>query len=371
MTFASLSKGVRPAIVTLCFALVSVAGAAVPAQSAPATALRFDPAAVQVMSGDALTLALWVDDVEGLDHIELYLDYDWNGLEVQDADPDREGVQIEPGLIFCATCTPLNEASDGRIHFVAQRDPLDGPFSGSGILAYITLRVTATEPDTYTVSFDQAATHLFDSEDHPISVDQSADAALVLSPPQVILTGWLTREGWDSHDHSVVSAVLYPAALPYGPVAWGRTCTDTTGDFTLGTWNDPMFVQAAILPSDTPSDSPSCEFWWAFIRLNFTNYLSECYWECVDGDVRDIGWHNLEGGDVNGDGCVNICDIVLIIRDFDEAVESPCYIPCAGCPLDSPPPNVAPVCDVNGDCQVDILDLSQAAGNFGLCSNCP
>jgi len=281
MTFASLSKGVRPAIMTLCFALVSVAGAAVPAQSAPATALRFDPAAVQVMSGDALTLALW------------------------------------------------------------------------------------------TVSFDQAATHLFDSEDHPISVDQSADAALVLSPPQVMLTGWLTREGWDSHDRSVVSAVLYPATPPYGPVAWGRTCTDTMGDFTLETWNDPMFVQAAILPSGTLSDSLSCEFWWAFIRLNFTNYLSECYWECVDGDLPDIGWHNLEGGDVNGDGCVNICDIVLIIRDFDEAVESPCYVPCAGCPLDSPSPNVAPVCDVNGDCQVDILDLSQAAGNFGLCSNCP
>lgn len=39
--------------------------------------------------------------------------------------------------------------------------------------------------------------------------------------------------------------------------------------------------------------------------------------------------------------------------------------------LDSAPPNAAPPCDVNGDCQVNILDLTQAAGNLGLCSNCP
>ena len=27
--------------------------------------------------------------------------------------------------------------------------------------------------------------------------------------------------------------------------------------------------------------------------------------------------------------------------------------------------------NIDGDCQVDILDLLQTAGNLGLCSNCP
>jgi len=166
-----------------------------------------------------------MDDVENLYRIELHLDYDWAGLEVQDADPDRVSVQIE--------CTPWNEAIEGQIHFIAQRDFADAPFSGSGVVAYITFLVTATEPATYTVSFDQAATRLLDSAGHPIAVSQFNDTMLILPPPLVTLTGWLTRDGWGSDGRSVANAVLYPAASPYEPTSWGRACTDAMGDFTL------------------------------------------------------------------------------------------------------------------------------------------
>ncbi|MFQ6101337.1 MAG: dockerin type I domain-containing protein [Anaerolineae bacterium] len=346
-------------------------GTAVPAHSAPATALRLDPTTIRVTSGGTLTLALWVDDVEDLHRVELHLDYDWAGLEVQDADPDRVSVQIEPGPIFHATCALWNEAINGQIHFVAQRDSIDGPFSGSDIAAYITFLVTATEPTTYTVSFDQAATQLLDSEGDPIAVGQFNGAALVLPPPLITLTGWLTRESWGGDDRSVINAVLYPAVAPYAPTSWGRACTDTMGDFTLEIVDNPQPPPASILPSDNPPVSTTCTSRWAFVRLDFTNYLSECYWECADGDARDIGWHDLEGGDVNEDGCINILDIVQIIGDFGETVETPCYIPCTECLPDSPSANIAPSCDINGDCRVNILDLTQAAGNFGLCSNCP
>jgi len=371
MTVASLPKRLRTATVTLCFALVTVAGTAVPAQNAPATVLRLDPATAQVVGGETLTLALWIDDVEDLYRVELHLDYDWAGLEVQDADPGRVSVQIEPGPMFCATCAPWNEAINGRINFVAQRDPLDGPFSGSDVVAYITLMVIAAEPDTYTVSFDQAATQLFDSTGHPIAVGEFTNAMLTLPPPLVTLTGWLTRDGWGGDERSVANAVIYPAAAPYEPISWGRACTDATGDFRLRIVDNPQAPPVDILPSDSPPTSPACTSRWAFMRLEFTNYLSECYWECADGDVRNIGWHDLEGGDVNGDGCINIFDIVCIIGGFGRMVEAPCYVPCAECPPDSVPPNAAPSCDINGDCQVNILDLTQAAGNFGLCSNCP
>lgn len=371
MTVASLCRRLRTVIVTLWVVLIAVAGAAAPARGAPAAGLRLEPGTAQVTSGETLTLALWVDDVEGLYRAELHLDYAWAGLEIQDADPRRVSVQIEPGPIFCATCTPWNEAIDGRIHFVAQRDPLDGPFSGSGIAAYITLLVTATAPDTYMVSFDRVATRLLDSGGRPIAVDRFADAVLVLPAPLVTLTGWLTREGWGGDERSVVNAVLYPATPPYEPSSWGRACTDARGDFTLEIGHNPQPPPADILPADSPPSSPSCTSRWAFVRLGFTNYLSECYWECADSDTLDIGWHNLEGGDVNGDGCINILDIVQIIGDYGATVEGPCYIPGTACPPETPSSNVAPACDVNGDCHVDILDLTQAAGNFGLCSNCP
>ena len=369
MTVASMCRGPRTAIVTLCLVLVAVVGTA-PAWGAPAAGLRLEPGIARVVSGGTVTLVLWMDDVEDLYRVEYHLIYDQAGLEVQDADPQRVSVQIEPGPIFCAACTPWNEATNGEIHFVAQRDPVEGPFSGSGIAAIITLLVTATEPDTYTVSFDQAATRLLDSGGGSIPVGQFTDAELVLPPP-VTLTGWITRAGWGGDERSVVNAVLYPAGPPYEPFSWGRACTDAMGDFTLVMGYNPQPPPVDILPANSPPSSPACISRWAFVRLDFTNYLSECYWECADGSVRDIGWRNLEGGDVNGDGCINILDIVRIIGDYGATVEEPCYIPCAECPPDDPSSNAAPACDVNGDCRVDILDLTQTAGGFGLCTNCP
>ncbi len=368
MTAASLGKGLRTAIVPICLVLVAVIGT-VPAQGAPATELWLDPNVAQVISGETLTLALWVDDIENLYRAEMVLEYDWPDLEIQDADPGRVGVQIEPGPIFCAACTPWNDAGNGRIHLVAQRDPVSGPFSGSGIAAYITLQVVATEPHTYTMSFDQAATRLLDNGGRAIAIDQFSGAVFI-PPPLVTLTGRLTRQGWGGEDRSVVNAVLYPANPPYEPTSWGRACTDAGGDFSLEIGAGHQPPPADIIPATPPPTSPSCTSRWAFVRLNFSNYLSECYWECADGDAVDIGWHDLEGGDLNGDGCINILDIVRMIGDYGAMVAEPCHIPCVECPPDDPSSNTTPAGDLNGDCQVNILDLAQAAGSFGLCSNC-
>lgn len=371
MTVASLTKILRPAIVALCLAPVLVMGVAVPVRGASTITLRLDPASEYVMSDEIITLALWVDGVDELDRVELHLDYDWTGLQVQDADPGRANVQIQLGPIFCADCAPWNEVAGGEIHLVAYRDPLDGPFSGSGIVAYITFLVTATAPDTYNVSFDQVATQLLDSGGHSIAVDHFTDSMLVLPPPLVTLTGWVTRDGWGSDERTVVNAVLYPATSPYEPLSWGRACTDEAGGFVLETLEGQQSPPTHILPAGSPPTSPTCTSRWAFIRLEFTNHLSKCDWECADGDVQDIGWRDLEGGDVDGDGCITISDIVRIIGDYGEVVGAPCYIQCTECPPHYPPPNVAPSCDLNSDCQVNVLDLAQAAGNFGLCSNCP
>jgi hypothetical protein len=51
-------------------------------------------------------------------------------------------------------------------------------------------------------------------------------------------------------------------------------------------------------------------------------------------------------GDVNGDGAVNVLDLILIARDFG----------LSGSPA-----------DVNGNGVVDIFDLVAAASAFGVC----
>ncbi len=355
--------------VALCSALVLMRDGVV-ARGASAVALRFDPATAQVTSGQTITLALWVDNVEGLQRIELHLRYDPSALQVQDANLGRAGVQIQSGPIFCAICNPWNEAADGEIHFVAYRDP-NTPFSGSNVAVYITFLVTATRPETYTLAFDRALTRLLDSQNQSIVVGRFVDANLVLLPSSLVLSGWLTRQGTSSDERSGVSAVLYPAAAGQTPLSWGRTCTEATGAFGVQTWGSPQSLPAGLLPSSGPPSSPPCTSCWIYVRFKFTGYLGMCEWHCAGSGIANIGWRELYGGDINGDGCINILDTVRIIADYGRSVGVPCYVPYAECPPGYTPPHTALPSDLNGDCQVNILDLSQAAGNFGLCGNCP
>jgi hypothetical protein len=364
MITASQRKGRRFVTMALCFALVAMTGAVAPVQGAPAAELWLRPEIDQARSGDTRTLILGVK-VENLDRAELHLAYHSSELEVQDADPGRTGVQVAPGPIFDETCVQWNEAEGGKIHFVATRSPDREPFSGSGTAASITLLVKTTGPGIYTVSFDQAETALFDRQGHSIPIDRFTDAVIIVPP--LTVTGRVTREGWHSHERSGVNLMLYPATPPYKPSLGAHRCTDAAGHFTSEAWSG----QQPPL-DDVPPTLPPCTYRRVFVRLDFPNYLSECYWKCADDDVLDIGWHDLEGGDVNEDGCINILDIVPIIEAFGDMVEPGCCVHFTQCPdCASPGGHAAPPCDINGDCRVDILDLAQSAGNFGLCTNCP
>jgi hypothetical protein len=276
-------------------------------------------------------------------------------------------VQIEPGPIFRDCCVMKNEATEGTIEFTAQRYPGKDPFSGNGELAYITLEVQEPQPGIYTIFFDRNESRLLDGEGHSIPIGEFTDAVIIV--PSRTIAGQVTREGWSNYARSGVNVILIPAVPPHDPLAWGHACTDTAGDFQVETWND-LPTTGDILPPDDPPTSPTCTSLWAYVRLNFTNYLSECFWQCADGEVVHLGRRNLEGGDVIADGCINILDITKIISEFGHRVDPPCYVPFSECPPDPPLPNEAPSGDINGDCAVNILDLSMAAENFGLWSSC-
>lgn len=85
------------------------------------------------------------------------------------------------------------------------------------------------------------------------------------------------------------------------------------------------------------------------VQANYTGYLaSQKDGILVEGGAVDLGTTTLLGGDVNGDGNINILDVVTIINRFGTSgwstVEST---------------------DINDDTQVNIFDLTIATGNFG------
>ncbi len=309
-----------------------------------------------------------MDGAVNLERVEFNAHYDPAVLEPLDAIPDQAGVQLEIGPVVDGGYVPQNSASGGLLRLVAARFPGDGPFAGQGMVAAITFRVRqGAAPALYPVQFDPATVRFYDPDGQPLEVGVLGNGQIRVPETTAALSGVITREGVTHYERTAVTAFFFPnPGQP--PTTWGRACTDSDGGFHL----DVPQEQLPPPPDLTPPDSaPGGPYEWAFIRLDYANHGSECYWEPLDDEAVNIGWHTLEGGDVNEDGCINIYDIVRIIADFGQTVPSPCFVPFSPCPDPAPPDNIAPASDINGDCQVNIFDLTMTAENFGLCSNCP
>ena len=341
-----------------------------PDLGASATNLRSQPSLLQARPGETARLEIWVDAAVDLARLELTASYDPQVLEAVDADPGREGVQVEIGPVFEGGYVPQNQVGDGTLRLVAQRFPADGSFSGQGIVAAVTFRVReGAPPGSYPIHLDPASLRLMGPEGRPLEVAGLTDGLVRVPPLTTALSGWITREGTADYGRTSVTAIFYPAGPVQPPLNWARACTDPHGDFLLPV---PDGEEATPPDLSRPDEGPpSGPHEWAFVRLDFPNHGSECYWMPLDEEVVNIGWHVLEGGDINGDGCINILDIVRIIAEFGQSTPAPCVVPYAPCPAPDPVERVAPPSDVNGDCRVNIFDLTIAAENFGLCSNCP
>jgi hypothetical protein len=85
------------------------------------------------------------------------------------------------------------------------------------------------------------------------------------------------------------------------------------------------------------------------------SFSHSCYQEAettvtaVAGSTTTVDTVTLLAGDVNGDGCVDVLDVVTVAAQFGQTNPDP---PCA---------------DVNGDGRVDIVDMVLVAARFGTC----
>jgi len=116
-----------------------------PAQaSGLATSLEFLPSPARVLQGNTITLDLWVRNVDPLAGEGLYMQFDPTHLQVVDANPSVDGVQIGIGSFFTPIYLQENRADNvtGQIALSASR--LYAPYpSGSGILAQITFQAVS------------------------------------------------------------------------------------------------------------------------------------------------------------------------------------------------------------------------------------
>ena len=119
--------------VLLCLAAVPLSARAhVPDSllTAEDTQVMVDPPDVEVRVGATTVVSVRIENVTDLYAVDLYLAFDPSVLEVVDADPETEGVQIEPGPFLGTDATGVNVvyAEEGEIDF--SQGASDGPVSG-------------------------------------------------------------------------------------------------------------------------------------------------------------------------------------------------------------------------------------------------
>lgn len=137
----------RLAATWIALVLSTVALTGLYAQPEQAT-LRLVPQTVQIDVNTTTVLDLAITQVSGLYGIEVHLRFDPEVLEIVDADPTREGVQLESGTFPSPDFVALNQVDNaaGTIDYaVTQLSPRE-PREGSGVVAHMTVR--AKQPST-------------------------------------------------------------------------------------------------------------------------------------------------------------------------------------------------------------------------------
>ncbi len=265
--------------------------------------------------------------------VEVYVGFDPAVVNVVDFDNNpANGVQVEIRTgFFTSMQTGINRvempcsaaiARPACVH-IAVSQTTGGVTNGSGAIAAIRWAGIAPGPAGLLVQAPPSV--LSDPNGMPVTINNASAPSITILVPGTIV-GVVTRQGRTAGGHAgaQVSALSTAGAVVAGPVP-----TAPDGSFALVV---PLGSTYTVLSS-------------------YPGYLaaqkSSVY---VVGATVDVGSTQLRGGDVNGDNCVNIFDLVIVASWFS---------------LGSPPAPDA--VDINDDGVVNIFDLTITASNFSRC----
>jgi hypothetical protein len=279
--------------------------------------VRFDPSSTQVGVGQTFDVNVRVENIADLYAFSTTIRFDPAILEVVDADGSASGVQISRGSFFPTDPNQGHVVQNtvdngtGQIDFAITLLGSTPSLSGSGTVA--TIRFHAKAAGTTPLAF--SSLQLINSSATAFPATHSdGQVTVTSSTSEATLTGKVLLEGRSNN-----SGVQVQVA--------GGSSTTTASD---GSYSVVVSAGTHTLTFSHPS------------------YLSKSVSAtAVAGTTVTVPQETLLGGDVNGDGTIDISDLVILGSQFGST---------------SPSPAAA---DINGDGVVDIVDIVLAARNLG------
>ena len=123
--------------------------------NAPQARIKVNPQSSRLQVGETAQVDVIIEQVSGLYGAEIHLTFDPQVLEVIDADPSQEGIQLEPGTFPVPDFVVLNAADNqtGAIDYAVTQLPPNQPGQGDGVIASVTFR--AKKPAASAVQFER------------------------------------------------------------------------------------------------------------------------------------------------------------------------------------------------------------------------
>jgi hypothetical protein len=272
---------------------------------------RFDPSPKQVGAGESFTINMRLENIADLYGFETTIRFDPNILEVQDADAGTAGVQVSKGAwLPASTHIVVNSADNasGLITFAATLVSPEPALNGSGNVVSIPFRAKAA--GTTPVAFNSLK--VVNSSAVVVPVKRT-DGQVTVTSNQATLAGKVQLEGRTNHSGVTI---LLDSCCTFTSVADGSYSCSTTGGSHKLTFSHPGYLTKVVTVN------------------------------AVAGSTVTVPQVTLLGGDINGDGVIDILDLVAVASQFGSS---------------SPTPAAA---DINADGQVDIIDIVLVAKNF-------
>jgi hypothetical protein len=169
----------------ILFICAIIVGWAVVSVNAEGARIWLDPPSLSLAPGDVKAVDIRVENVTGLAGAEVHLTFDPALLEVVDAEPSVDGVQIAHGDFLSPDFVVQNAADEtaGTVDYAIACMALDKAASGNGVLAQITFRGVAKGKSTIAIQ----GVLLADKDGHPIEVETDPGRAVVGAGSSVIM----------------------------------------------------------------------------------------------------------------------------------------------------------------------------------------